>query len=216
MISIFGPDDITVCPIEMKDDGTFSGSARDVLFDEGWKSTEFVIQSRALSDISIEGSAQTSAGLVESNFRFDRANAISNQGAKLADLDQTLFEQRTTSVATSLTIDTAGTLSGEGTTGCVMAGSATVPDERFNIYELTVELSNCGALTDTIAEQRNGPYSGLAIFDRHSEQFRAALTTGEIVRVSRAPDVLEQASGDYIFYSQPAANRLADSSTGHK
>lgn len=56
----------------------------------------------------------------------------------------------------SYTIDSDGGINGQDNSGCVYGGSLSIIDSNFNVYDITLTVSNCGDF--------NGTYTGLSTF----------------------------------------------------
>ena len=57
----------------------------------------------------------------------------------------------------TFTIDETGAMFGQDSSGCVYDGAVSIIDSAFNVYRVTVGLSNCA--------DRDGAYTGLAVVD---------------------------------------------------
>ena len=55
----------------------------------------------------------------------------------------------------TVTIDTAGRIDGQDVAGCLYSGSVSIIDSDFNVYDVSLTITNCGAA--------NGDYSGLGV-----------------------------------------------------
>lgn len=181
VIAAFSLSNITVTRINFGDDGRYSDPATDVFFDGSWVTIDGVAKGQALSRRVVQGTSETNSGEFRSSYRLEREDAFSDQGASLSRIDRTFFQQNTATISTSLTIDSNGALTGSDTTGCVFEGAITVPDARYNIYEVTMELRNCGSTPGTPANLRNGSFSGLALYDQQAGELGAIITNGKVV-----------------------------------
>ena len=80
-------------------------------------------------------------------------NSIHARASSLAKLAANWFFTDGT-YALAVSINGNGDITGSDTDGCVLNGSASIPDAAFNTYALTIDLSSCGAVS--------GRYQGLA------------------------------------------------------
>ena len=58
-----------------------------------------------------------------------------------------------------------------------------VPDERFNVYEVSFNATGCGDLQDASGDLRNGSYTGLGAYNQETERLDLAADNGEVPRV---------------------------------
>lgn len=181
VVTLFGVNNISVSRIEMGEDGKFSDPATDIYYDQGWVQEEGVIQGQAVSRKVIQGTAESKAGDFRSSFRLEREDVLSDQGASLTYIDRTFFHQNSDTLSTTVTIAADGSVTGSDTTGCVIAGDVTIPDEQVNVYEVALELSRCGAASGTPADLRNGSFTGLGIYDRTTGELEFLITNGKVV-----------------------------------
>jgi hypothetical protein len=88
-----------------------------------------------------------------------------NRSISLAELagvytrrDETIFGEE---VTLTVTIESSGQLTGSYSNGCVVNGSASIPDSSHNMVQLQMQLANCGS--GGSSKQWNGAYAGLGL-----------------------------------------------------
>lgn len=84
--------------------------------------------------------------------------------ADLAGVYTRSIAERGSTETMALTIDPDGTLTGSHSNGCILGGTATIPDPARNIVQLRVELSSCGGRGSS--RRWNGDYRGLGVLLR--------------------------------------------------
>lgn len=68
-------------------------------------------------------------------------------------------------ITTTITIDSAGAVTGSDTTGCAFVGNAVIPSGAITLIEMRVAASNCTATPVETGEERNGDYNILGSVD---------------------------------------------------
>lgn len=178
-IVVFAADDITDLQITMLDvEGKFSEAATDIFFNgTEWVQSEGVVRGEVVNRQALKGTAENLSGDPLSSFTLDRLNEISDQGADIARVNRTFVESNGTAGSTDITIGSDGSVNGSAPNDCVITGVITVPDERFNIYEVAFDIERCGPESDLL----NDSYTGLASFEQVSGELDVIFTNGRIV-----------------------------------
>jgi len=135
MITLDG-DKYTISLKSYNDDGIFIG--------DGSVSGDY-------SSTAITGET-SHAGEVTSTFSL----TVSPESSDGASLSTITGNYATLDGLASIAIDVDGLISGSDDDGCVYGGSLTVPDSTVNVYDISLEVSNCGQFNDT--------YNGLATY----------------------------------------------------
>ena len=105
------------------------------------------------SETTFKGEA-VFGGTKASDFTFEKS-ASTNEGASFEMLKGNYVNIDNSA---SVAIDIDGVISGSDIYGCQFVGEVTIPDALINIYELVINVSNCG--------QRSGQYTGLATYTK--------------------------------------------------
>lgn len=113
-----------------------------------------------LFDISISGAytstSITGTATVDSEETSTFSLSLSGESGDGADLSTITGNYATLDGLTSIAIDVDGLISGSDDDGCVYGGSLAVLDSDINVYDIVLEVSNCGQFNDT--------YDGLATY----------------------------------------------------
>lgn len=175
-VSVLYIDDITVGTLSFGSDGSITGSGTDVFFDgSSWQSVDGTISGEVAN--SGKATLTVSASGVENGVVLEREDQLSDAGVTLAELTGTYSMSGSDVYTTAVTIAADGTITGSDETGCVFNGSATIPDTKYNVFEVTFVASNC---TDSL---RNGEFSGLGAYDEDLSELSFAGTDGEVTAV---------------------------------
>jgi len=183
--NIDGVTAITSAEINFDQDGSFSGSGTDIFYSgDKWVQNDGNLEGEAVSKSVIEGEAKTTSDKRLSSFTLSRNRAISAQGASLDAVGGKTYEQTSGKNANVVTIQKNGALTGsDNNTGCALNGNVSVPDERFNVYEVSFDATSCDDASDTAADLRNGAYTGLAWYDQDPGRLYIIVENGEVTRV---------------------------------
>jgi hypothetical protein len=121
------------------------------------------------ASVTVEANGSVLSGELQfrrEQYRFS-LNAASeyNHGLSLAQLagvytrrDDTIFGEE---VTLTVTIESNGQLTGSYSNGCVVNGTAAIPDTSHNMVRLQMDLANCGSRGSS--KQWNGAYAGLGL-----------------------------------------------------
>lgn len=121
------------------------------------------------ASVTVEASGDVLSGELQfrrEQYRFSLDPASEyNRGLSLAQLagvytrrDDTIFGEK---VTLTVTIEANGQLTGSYSNGCVVNGTAAIPDTAHNMVRLQMDLANCGSRGS--AKQWNGAYAGLGV-----------------------------------------------------
>ncbi|MGB0836233.1 MAG: hypothetical protein ACPGR2_17110 [Psychrobium sp.] len=127
---------------------TTSFNAQGVL-----KDTAMAAGSYTSEKISLE---QTKGGELLNTIELTYS-ALSDNTAMFSRLMGTYASEDQT---TSLVFDDDGDITGSDTRGCVFNGSSSIPNDKINIYRISLRVESCGAL--------DGKYTGLAYWRAHA------------------------------------------------
>lgn len=89
---------------------------------------------------------------------YDRTVSLAALAGVYTDSTSTLFGEE---VNLTVTIDADGRLNGSYSNGCVVNGTASIPDASHNMVQLQIDLANCGSQGSS--KQWNGEYAGLGL-----------------------------------------------------
>ncbi len=89
---------------------------------------------------------------------YDRSISLATLAGVYTRTTNTIFGEE---VTLTLTIDANGQLTGQYSNGCVLNGTAAIPDPAHNMVQLQIDLANCGSSGSS--KQWNGRYSGLGV-----------------------------------------------------
>jgi hypothetical protein len=123
------PDGSTFAPLTIT--GTLSGESLDLTIDA--------------AGVSISGSTAFDASI------YDRGSALATVAGVYSTFD---FPNRFGDPA-SFSVDANGVIFSQSTAGCVSNGQISIIDANFNAYDVTLDVTLCGAL--------NGMYDGLGL-----------------------------------------------------
>ena len=131
---------------------TFTATTSNYAIDGGIFSTSTLTGSVVTAN-SISGTFTSSDGGSGSfSLTYD---PITTRGSSLATITANWFVTDGSGYSMSLTIDSAGTLNGSDSDGCVYTGQVNIIDPTVNIYGISLTASSCGFY--------DGAYSGYAV-----------------------------------------------------
>ncbi|TDT43486.1 hypothetical protein DES49_1304 [Halospina denitrificans] len=186
VVLLYNRNAITSAEIDFDQDRSFSGPGTDIYYSgDEWVQNEGKLEGEAVSKSVIKGEAKSTSDDPRTSFTLTRDGPASAQGASLEAVGGRTYSEQDASSETSqsITIDKDGTLTGSYHTGsdqkaCTFNGNVSVPDERFNVYEVSFEATGCGD------DLRNGTYTGLAMYDqRDPDRLVIIAENGEVTGV---------------------------------
>ncbi|MEP1706501.1 MAG: hypothetical protein ABJJ82_19295, partial [Marinobacter sp.] len=137
----------------------FSGSAANLFYTDQWNRAEGslngIVEDPQSLSYSISGEYNGSAALM-------RLVDLSNESISLDILSDSYLSLDQT---TSFTIGSQGGLTGSDSTGCVFDGQISIQSSSVNVFDVTFEATNCGAIPTSSPSERNGRYNGLGSYD---------------------------------------------------
>lgn len=179
--AVIDDDDVTLGNISFSAPNTLSGTGSNVFFSSGYQSVQGQLNGtvsspeRATIDVTAPGYASVTT-LV-------RDNSFSDAGAQFSQINDT-FTDVVGGITTSVTVASDGTITGSDTTGCVINGTASIPDPQYNVFDIEVTASNCGEISGgATASQRNGDYSALGAYNQSSDELVVGGTNGEVTLI---------------------------------
>ncbi|PCM45808.1 hypothetical protein [Marinobacter sp. ANT_B65] len=168
-------DSITVGTLQFGSDGSISGSGTDVTFDSSWETINGTLTGKTLTS----GTATITAGIagVENKVTLERDHQYSDLGITMSALTGTYSMSDPEVYPTTVTVAEDGTITGSDTTGCAFNGSVSIPDTKYNVFEVSYKASNCA---DSL---RNGQFFGLGAYDPELMELEFAGTDREVTAV---------------------------------
>lgn len=174
-VSAFYFDDISVGNLSFGDAGSIDGNFTDVLFDGSWQTVSGTLSGQAANVGKATLTAKASG--VVNKVVLERDDQFSDAGVTLAEITGTYSMSGSDVYTTAVTIAADGTITGSDETGCAFNGTATIPNTKYNVFEVAFEASNCG---DAL---RNGQFSGLGAYDSELRELNFVGTDNEVAAV---------------------------------
>lgn len=174
-VSAFYYDDISVGTLNFGAADSIDGKFTDLFFDDSWQSVSGEVSGKAVN-VKKATLTATAPGVAK-DIVIERDDEFSDAGVTLEEITGTYSMSGTDVYTAAVTIAADGTITGSDETGCTFNGTATIPNTKYNVFEVTFEASNCEEAL------RNGQVSGLGYYESELKEISFVGTDKDVPTV---------------------------------